>query len=196
MQVITRIEDDDSLKNVKTKPTYRRKFPYPGWLWRLSCISFKNIFEGIFTESAEIEIFKMFDILVEILIVNYTHFNRKHKDFHKIIVRYWFLIAAFTIQLQIVFNAEEEAKLIDDTYIHKVLVHSTRIFIKYNLASYSCESGEGDVSVSNRVGRNGVYNDKDASIRLMVDYHVLNEELKVLKNVKDPHPEYGWIILN
>jgi len=152
-----------------------RVWPFKGWQWRLLSLHFKEIFADIFDPIYEKQLFVLFGLLNEIHMVNYMHFDRTLADFSLIIERYWIIITCYGIQLQLLFP--NDAKDLDDLYLHKILVHSPRIFVKYNLAMYSCEQGEGAISISNRVARaNGVCRESKLTMLNVLKYHILSQE--------------------
>ena len=169
--------DSAVLEKPNKKDKLRRKWPYQGWQWRLLSLHFKEIFKDVFEENFEKQLFVMFDLLNEIHLVNYMHFDRNAKDFNLLIERYWIIITCYGIQLDLLYKGTEYEESIDDVYLHKIMVHSPRIFMKYNLAMYSCEQGEGSISISNRVSKaNGNCNNKNETILRVLDYHILTQE--------------------
>lgn len=185
MKDITGIYDVDLQK--KKNKTFRSSFPYPGWKWRVASLNFKYIFAGIFDEKISKELEILFDLFNEIHMINYTHFDRSKQDFDKIIHRYWMVLYCFSKQLKIIFNTEDEANMINNIYLHKILVHSPRIFMKFNLSAFSCEQGEGSISVSNRVIKtNGVTRDVNMSISKTLLYHVLSTEYSIFVQHYEP----------
>ena len=120
---------------------------YKGKHWRLVSLHFHSIFEDLWASTSVFE--NLFACLTEIHLLNYLHWDRFHNSLKTVILRYQLLLFIYTEQLQQLFTVDELNNL-NTMYLHKILVHSARLFKHLNLAACTCEQGEGSISIINR----------------------------------------------
>ena len=129
------------------------------------------------TDFQEAELPKLFILLQEVHLVNYTHFDREAPDFPQVLLRYWLLLTAFGEQRRVCSPCASQIDHNNNTHLHKLMVHSPRLFMHHNLASYSCEQGESLISVIGRqLSSNPVLRDQEASLRRSFEFSTLRQE--------------------
>jgi hypothetical protein len=111
-----------------------------------------------------------------------------------VILRHWLLLSSFGEQLRIRFPEADEIDNLNNTHLHKLMVHSPRLFMHPNLASYSCEQGKSVISVIGRQLRsNPVLRDKGASLRRSIEFSTLHQETLTNGSLTD-QPISPWQI--
>jgi len=123
---------------------------YQGWHWRKLSLHFSEIFIPLVDDNPKKvattkSLSCLFEIITEIHIFNYIHWNRNSADFEYLRLRYSVLLFMYTYQLKDVFSPDQVSQL-DTVYMHKLLIHSIIVFRLVNLAACSCEGGEGLIS--------------------------------------------------
>ena len=156
---------------------------YQSWHWRKLSLHFKDIFLPLCTNSMKDSLSCLFELITEIHIFNYIHWDRNSDDFEILRLRYTVLLFMYTYQLKDVFSAEEAATL-DTTYCHKLLLHSLIVFMFVNLASCSCESGEGLISRVRRFYVKHKNDNFDAGFLSMLNRFLFSEYDRVHSSAK------------
>jgi len=122
-------------------------FYFKGFHWRKLSLHLHDVFLPLCSsEKIRKSLSSLFDMVTEIHIFNYIHWNRESKYFEILRLRYCLLLFMYAYQLRDVFD-ETQIENLDTVYIHKIFSHSLAVFKYVNLAGCSCEGGEGMISI-------------------------------------------------
>ena len=127
-------------------------FYFKGYHWRKLSLHLHDIFIPLCKPKFKNSLSALFDILTEIHLFNYIHWDRDDDNFEILRLRYCMLLFMYALQLRDVFS-DIEIQELDTLYLHKLFIHSLKVFIYVNLAGCSCEGGEGMISIMKHLFR-------------------------------------------
>lgn len=153
------------------------------WQWRLCSLYFNSVFEDQMRTDDTKEAFRsLFDLLAEIHLMNYIHFDVRDPDYPLLHLRYFLLLYLYTEQLKEIWT-NNELGVLNTSFLHKILVHSLRMFKSLCLASCSAEQGEGKISSVNAWTR--VCSGHPEFYARKIAQHCITQEEEIANHLRD-----------
>jgi len=162
------------ITGVPTNPIDGAEFTYYRYRhWRRLSLHLDVLFKNSVSEKYRNAVSVLFELLNEIHIFNYWSWNRRDCEFSVMKMRYFLVVFMYANQLRNVFSPEQVQEL-DDIYLHKILIHSLKVFMFVNLNS-GCETREGLIHTLNILFKYTTCSLDKASKRVLL-MQILKEE--------------------